>query len=238
MRTKTVSTEKQLAIVLVSGGLDSCVTLAMAHKEYRVALLHIQYSQRTQSRESIAFHNIADYYCVPEEKILVTRLDHLRKIGGSSLTDKNLPIDKGKADSVVPNTYVPFRNTLMLSIAVSWAEVIKAEKIFIGAVEQDSPNYPDCRKEYYDAFNKLVEVGTRPLTHIKVTTPLIGMKKSEIVEMGIKLSAPLPLTWSCYKNNDLACGQCQSCILRLRAFEDAGYADKITYLEKKNSAYC
>ncbi|MDR4503388.1 MAG: 7-cyano-7-deazaguanine synthase QueC [Candidatus Scalindua sp.] len=235
MKTKTRSTGKQLAIVLLSGGLDSCVTLAIAAKEYKVALLHIQYSQRTQSRESLAFHEIADYYHVPEDKILVTRLDHLKKIGGSSLTDIHLPIDNDTAESVVPNTYVPFRNTLMLSIAVSWAEVIKAEKIFIGAVEQDSPNYPDCRKEYYDTFNKLVEVGTMPSTHIKVVTPLIGMKKSEIVKMGIELSAPLPLTWSCYKNNDLACGKCQSCTLRLRAFEDAGYRDKIPYLEEKNS---
>ncbi len=230
----TRSPEKKLAVVLLSGGLDSCVTLAVAHKQYRVALLHIQYSQRTQSRESTAFHEIANYYHVPEDMILITKLGHLKKIGGSSLTDTKIAIDKGEVHSVTPNTYVPFRNTLMLSIAVSWAEVIKAGKILIGAVEQDSPNYPDCRQEYYEAFNKLVEVGTMPSTHIDISTPLLGMSKSEIVKMGVELSAPLPLTWSCYENNDLACGRCQSCLLRLRAFEEAGYTDKIPYLEKKS----
>jgi Predicted PP-loop superfamily ATPase len=181
----------------------------------------------------MAFHDIANYYHVPKDKILITGLEHFKKIGGSSLTDTKLPIDKEVTEPTIPNTYVPFRNTLLLSIAVSWAEVIKAETIFIGAVEQDSPNYPDCRQEYYDVFNKLVEVGTMPSTQIKVVTPLIGMRKFEIVKMGIELNAPLPLTWSCYENNDVACGRCQSCTLRLRAFEDAGYADKIHYLEKK-----
>ncbi|MDR4498817.1 MAG: 7-cyano-7-deazaguanine synthase QueC [Candidatus Scalindua sp.] len=231
MSTKTGSPRKKLAIVLLSGGLDSCVTLAIASKEHEIALLHAQYYQRTQSRELIAFHKIANHFKVPEDRILITEIDYLKKIGGSSLTDKNLPIDKGETGSVIPNTYVPFRNTLLLSIAVSWAEVIEAEKIFIGAVQQDSPDYPDCRKEYYEAFNKLVEVGTKPSTHIQVVTPIIGMKKADIVKRGIELGAPLPLTWSCYENNDMACGQCNSCILRLRAFEVAGYEDKICYFE-------
>ncbi len=220
---------KTLAIILLSGGLDSCVTTAFANEKHDIALLHVNYSQLTESRELKAFYDIAKYYSVPKNKILVTKIDYLRKIGGSTLTDPDITKDEDNSHSDVPLTYVPFRNTHLLSIAVSWAEVIKAENVFIGAVEQDSPNYPDCRKEYYDAFNKLVEVGTKPTTHIKVVTPLLSMKKSEIVKTGIKLNAPLPLTWSCYENNDLACGHCQSCVLRLEAFEDAGLEDKIPY---------
>jgi 7-cyano-7-deazaguanine synthase len=222
--------EKGLAIVVLSGGLDSCVTTAIANAEYTTALLHVRYSQRTQAREYRSFYDIARFYKVPEGRILVTKLDYLKKIGGSSLTDSSISAEDSKANDNIPITYVPFRNTHLLSIAVSWAEVIKAEKIFIGAVEQDSPDYPDCRAEYYDAFNRLVEVGTKPSTSIKVITPLLNMNKSEIVKKGIELNAPLHLTWSCYDNNDRACGRCQSCILRLKAFKDAGVKDKIPYV--------
>ncbi len=228
--TETNTSEKGLAIVVLSGGLDSCVTTAIANEEYTTALLHVRYSQRTQAREYRSFYDIARFYKVPEGRILVTDLDCLKKIGGSSLTDSSISAEDSKANDNIPITYVPFRNTHLLSIAVSWAEVIKAEKIFIGAVEQDSPNYPDCRAEYYDAFNRLVEVGTRPTTHIKVVTPLLNMNKSEIVKKGIELNAPLHLTWSCYERNDRACGRCQSCMLRLKAFKDAGVEDKIPYV--------
>ncbi len=225
------TSERGLAIVVLSGGLDSCVTTAIANETYTTALLHVRYSQRTQAREYRSFYDIARFYKVPEGRILVTDLDCLKKIGGSSLTDSSISAEDSKANDNIPITYVPFRNTHLLSIAVSWAEVIKAEKIFIGAVEQDSPNYPDCRAEYYDAFNRLVEVGTRPTTHIKVVTPLLNMNKSEIVLKGIELNAPLHLTWSCYERNDRACGRCQSCILRLKAFKDSGVYDKITYIK-------
>jgi len=228
--TETKPSRKSLAVVVLSGGLDSCVTTAIANAEYTTALLHVRYSQRTQAREYRSFYDIARFYKVPEGRILVTELDCLKKIGGSSLTDSSISAEDSKANDNIPITYVPFRNTHLLSIAVSWAEVIKAEKIFIGAVEQDSPNYPDCRAEYYDAFNKLAEVGTRPSTHIKVITPLLNMNKSEIVKKGIELNAPLHLTWSCYDNNDRACGRCQSCMLRLKAFKDAGVEDKIPYV--------
>ena len=226
------SDNKGLAIVLLSGGIDSCVTTAIANETHTVALLHVGYSQRTQSREYRSFRAIANYYNVPETRILTTKLDYLRKIGGSSLTDPNIPVDKDKENrnKQIPMSYVPFRNTHLLSIAVSWAEVIKAEKIYIGAVQQDSPDYPDCRAEYYDAFNRLVEVGTKPTTNIKVITPLLNMNKSEIVKKGIELAAPLHLTWSCYENNVIACGKCQSCTLRLKAFADAGIEDKIPYI--------
>ncbi len=231
--TETKPSRKSLAVVILSGGLDSCVTTAIANEEYTTALLHVRYSQRTQAREYRSFYDIAKFYKVPEGRILVTELDYLKKIGGSSLTDSSISAEDSTAEDKIPITYVPFRNTHLLSIAVSWAEVIKAERIFIGAVEQDSPNYPDCRAEYYDAFNRLVKVGTRPSTNIKVVTPLLSMNKSEIVKKGIELNAPLHLTWSCYENNDRACGRCQSCMLRLKAFEDAGVEDKIPYIKLK-----
>ncbi len=228
--TEKDTSKKGLAVVVLSGGLDSCVTTAIANEEYTIALLHVRYSQRTQAREYRSFYDIANFYKVSKAKILVTELDYLKKIGGSSLTDASISAEDSKANDNIPITYVPFRNTHLLSIAVSWAEVIKAEKVFMGAVEQDSPNYPDCRAEYYEAFNRLVEVGTRPSTNIKVVTPLLSMNKSEIVKKGIELKAPLHLTWSCYENNDRACGRCQSCMLRLKAFEDAGVEDKIPYV--------
>lgn len=230
MAESNSSDNKGLAIVLLSGGLDSCVTTAIANETHTIALLHVGYSQRTQLQEYKSFRAIANYYNVPETRILTTKLDYLRKIGGSSLTDPDIPVDKGNTNKQIPMSYVPFRNTHLLSIAVSWAEVISAEKVYIGAVQQDSPDYPDCREEYYDAFNRLVEVGTKPTTNIKVITPLLNMNKSEIVKKGIELAAPLHLTWSCYERNDKACGRCQSCILRLKAFDDAGVEDKIPYI--------
>jgi len=154
MAESSSSDNKGLAIVLLSGGLDSCVTTAIANEKHTIALLHVGYSQRTQSQEYKSFRAIANYYKVPEIRIFSTKLDYLRKIGGSSLTDPDIPVDKDNTNKHVPMSYVPFRNTHLLSIAVSWAEVIKAEKIYIGAVQQDSPDYPDCRAEYYDAFNR------------------------------------------------------------------------------------
>jgi 7-cyano-7-deazaguanine synthase len=219
---------KELAIALVSGGMDSCVSAAIAKQNYDLALLHVNYGQRTEERELQAFNAIADYYQV--KRRLVASIEYLKQIGGSSLTDKNISVSIADLDNKnIPTSYVPFRNTHLLAIAVSWAEVIGASKIFIGAVEEDSSGYPDCRKEYYQAFNKLVEVGTKPETQIEVITPLIDMKKEEIVLKGIELSAPLHLTWSCYKNNDIACGVCDSCALRIKGFKKAGVKDPIEY---------
>ena len=219
-----------LAVVLLSGGLDSCVTMAIAMQTYNVALLHVGYSQRTQTREYNTFRSIARFYKIPETRTLAIELDFLRKIGGSSLTDHTIPVDKDNTNVDIPTSYVPFRNTHLLSIAVSWAEAINAGSVYIGAVQQDSPDYPDCRAEYYEAYNRLVEVGTKPSTNIKVVTPLLNMSKSEIVKKGIELAVPLQLTWSCYERNDKACGHCQSCRLRLKAFADAGVEDKIHYV--------
>ncbi|MEW6685802.1 MAG: 7-cyano-7-deazaguanine synthase QueC [Candidatus Edwardsbacteria bacterium] len=218
---------KELAVVLVSGGLDSCVTAAIAAQKYSLAFLHINYRQRTEKRELKAFHQIADFYKVKHR--LIVDANFFSQIGGSSLTDEKIPVPPARfKKGIIPNTYVPFRNAYLLSVAVSWAEVVGASKIFIGAVEEDSSGYPDCRKKFYQAFNKLIVVGTKPETKISVVTPLIKIKKSKIVQKGLKLKAPLHLTWSCYQNNKVPCGICESCLLRLKGFQEAGVKDPIS----------
>ncbi len=225
---------KELAVVLVSGGMDSCVCTAIANELYRTALLHVNYGQRTEARELKSFNDIADYYRV--EKRLIVSLEHLKVIGGSALTDTGIPVpelDSHSAirtpQSAIPITYVPFRNAHLLSIATSWAEVIGATKIFIGAVEEDSSGYPDCRETFYRAFNKVIETGTKPETRIEIVTPLIHLKKSEIVRKGVDLKAPFHYTWSCYQASEKACGKCESCALRLKGFREAGLKDPIPY---------
>jgi len=221
--------KKDLAIVLISGGMDSCVTAAIANETYRLAALHVNYGQRTEARELAAFNAIADHY--QAEKRLAVSIEHLKVIGGSALTDSTIPVpDSGQSGaSSIPITYVPFRNAHLLAIATSWAEVIGATKIFIGAVEEDSSGYPDCREVFYHAFNKVIEMGTRPETRIEIVTPLIHMKKGEIVTTGTNSGAPLHLTWSCYQNSDKACGTCESCVLRLKGFHEANRKDPIPY---------
>lgn len=222
---------ERIAVVLASGGMDSCVTTAIAAQEYSLALLHVNYGQKTERRELQAFNAIADHYGV--ERRLVVSMEHLAKIGGSSLTDPSIPVSKANLSSKdIPTSYVPFRNANMLSVAVSWAEVLGASAIFIGAVEEDSSGYPDCRREFYDAFEKVIGVGTKPTTSIKLVTPIIHMKKMEIVLRGVALGAPLHLTWSCYQREDLACGVCDSCALRLRGFQLAGVDDPIPYAHR------
>lgn len=218
-----------LGVVLTSGGMDSCVTVALAAQECEeLAMLHISYGQRTEKRELKAFNDIADFYGC--RRRLTTSIAHLAQIGGSSLTDNSIEISQADLESKeIPTSYVPFRNSHLLSIATSWAEVIHAERIYIGAVAEDSSGYPDCRPEFYQAFNKVIELGTRPETRIKIFTPVIDMRKSEIVLKGVELGAPLHLSWSCYKNEDAACGLCDSCALRLRGFKEAGLKDPIDY---------
>lgn len=222
---------KKLAVVLASGGMDSCVTTAIANQEYELAMLHLNYGQRTEKRELKAFNDIADFYKAKYKLVLDT--DFFRKIGGSSLTDEKIEVSLANLDSKeIPTSYVPFRNANILSMAVAWAEVIGAEKIFFGAVEEDSSGYPDCRKIFYDKFNELIKVGTKPTTNLQIITPIISMKKYEIVKKGIELNAPLHLTWSCYKDEEIACGVCDSCALRLRGFQMAGIEDPIQYRVK------
>ena len=223
------------AVVLLSGGMDSCVTAAIAHETHQLALLHSSYGQRTEARERRAFDEIADFYTVGER--LAVRFEHFAQIGGSALTDARIAVPEresaaGAQHSVsleIPITYVPFRNAHFLSVAVSWAEVIGATAIFIGAVAEDSSGYPDCRPEYYRAFQAVIREGTRPETKIEIVTPVIHLRKSEILRRGISLGAPLHLTWSCYQFGEEACGACDSCVLRLRAFAEAGVADPIPY---------
>ena len=227
-----------LAVCLVSGGMDSCVTAAIANQENRqLAFLHISYGQRTEDRERKSFEQIADHYNVALR--LAVSLEHLARIGGSSLTDKSIPVTTANLTAQgIPSSYVPFRNAHLLSVAVSWSEVIGANSIYIGAVNEDSSGYPDCRPEFYEAFERVIEVGTKPQTRLEIRTPIIGLRKSEIVERGLELAAPLELTWSCYSESDLACGKCDSCALRLRAFREAGVRDPIPYvLDSSRLAY-
>jgi 7-cyano-7-deazaguanine synthase len=216
------------AVVLVSGGMDSCVTAALARQEYDPAFLHLNYGQRTEARELKSFQDIADHYTVTDR--LIVPMTHLAQIGGSSLTDLSIPVSKANLSwPGIPTSYVPFRNANMLAVAVSWAEVIGAHALFVGAVEEDSSGYPDCRREFYDAFETVIEKGTKPGSAIRIITPVIAMSKKEIVATGLRLNAPLHLTWSCYQREDIACGVCDSCALRLRGFAQAGVPDPLPY---------
>lgn len=223
-----MSERRGTAVVLVSGGMDSCVTAAIASRDHDLAFLHVRYGQRTERKEADCFAALADAFGASRR--LVVRLDHMKSIGGSSLTDPSMPIPEGDPGrTTIPPTYVPFRNAQMLASAVAWAEVIGARAIYVGAVEEDSSGYPDCRREFFDAFERMIEAGTRPGTSLRIETPVIHMRKSAIVRKGIELGAPLHLTWSCYRSEDLACGSCDSCLLRLRGFAEAGAADPIPY---------
>ncbi len=219
---------KTRAVVLLSGGMDSCICAALAARDYEAAAAHVSYGQRTEERERRSFFAVCDRLGIRDR--LLVRNDALRAIGGSALTDRGLAVPDAAAQigHSIPITYVPFRNAHLLSVAVSWAEVLEAEKIYIGAVQQDSSGYPDCRPEYYEAFNQVVRRGTRE-GRIEIVTPLIGLRKAEIVQLGLELGAPFDLTWSCYSREDVACGTCESCVLRLRAFASAGAADPIAY---------
>jgi 7-cyano-7-deazaguanine synthase len=230
--------QRLLAVCLVSGGMDSCVTAAIANNENdELAFLHVSYGQRTEQRERDAFEAVADHFHVALR--LVISFDHLARIGGSSLTDSQIPVSAPDLTTrAIPSSYVPFRNAHLLSTAVSWAEMIDAGAIYIGAVAEDSSGYPDCRPEFYEAFQQAIDAGTKPETRIVIKTPVIGMRKSEIVRTGLDLGAPLHLTWSCYQRSDRACGSCDSCALRLRAFREAGAIDPIPYmLDSSRSAY-
>jgi 7-cyano-7-deazaguanine synthase len=228
--------KKKRVVVLLSGGMDSCVCAALAARDYAAAALHVSYGQRTEDRERQSFVAICQRLNI-QDKLLV-RNDALRAIGGSALTDENIPVPAGDAvghaiGHDIPVTYVPFRNAHFLAVAVSWAEVLGAEKVYIGAVEQDSSGYPDCRPAYYEAFNQVVKMGTKAGT-IEIATPLVRLRKAEIVRLGLELAAPFDLTWSCYSRQDKACGVCDSCVLRLRAFAAAGARDPIPYAEKES----
>jgi len=219
---------RSLAVVCVSGGMDSCVTAAIAARDQRLAFLHANYGQRTEARELACFERLATHFAA--EARLVVDFPALRQIGGSSLTDARIPVREAAPEQGrVPTSYVPFRNAHLLSAAASWAEVLGAGAVYVGAVWEDSSGYPDCRPEFYAAFERAIELGTRPETHVRVVTPVIGMGKAEIVRRGLELRAPFEMTWSCYQSEDRACGACESCVLRLRGFAGAGAVDPIPY---------
>ena len=225
-----MSKSDQLAICLVSGGMDSLVSAAIAHQEYkRLAFLHLNYNQKTEKKEFESFQKIADFYSIPKTLRKVIDVSFLGQIGGSSLTDKSIDVKKYQGDSLeIPDSYVPFRNTHIISMAVSWAEIVGAKKIYIGAVSEDSSGYPDCRPEYYEALNNLVRLGTKD-GDIEIITPLLFLRKDQIIQKAIELNAPLEHTWSCYAKEDKACGECDSCALRLRGFQKLGIEDPIEY---------
>ena len=219
---------KPLAVVCVSGGMDSAVTAALAAREHRLAFLHANYGQRTEAKELACFHALADHFGAGLR--LVVDFSDLRQIGGSSLTDAAIPVREGEPlDGVVPSSYVPFRNAHLLAAAVSWGEVVGARAIFVGAVWEDSSGYPDCRPEFFRAFGEAVRLGTRPETSLHIVTPVISMAKAEIVRQGLALGVPFAKTWSCYQAEERACGACESCRLRLRGFREAGAPDPISY---------
>ncbi len=221
--------EGSRAVVLLSGGMDSCVCAALAARDHDAAAVHVSYGQRTEKRERSSFEGICDRLGIRDR--LIVRNDALQAIGGSALTDANIAVPESQeVGTGVPVTYVPFRNAHFLAVAVSWAEVLGAKKVYIGAVEPDSSGYPDCRPAYYRAFNEVVKMGTKEGA-IEIVTPLIAMHKAEIVRLGLEVGAPFDLTWSCYQHEDRACGVCDSCVLRLRAFREAGADDPIPYAE-------
>jgi 7-cyano-7-deazaguanine synthase len=223
--------EKEIAVIPMSGGMDSALCAALAIEYgYMPAGFHLNYGQRTEPRELKSFHDLCDYYNI--KKILKVDAPHFKQIGGSSLTDESLEVSKADlTNKIIPTSYVPFRNGNILSMAVSWAEVIGAKAVYIGAMEEDSSGYPDCRRSFFDAFQEAINLGTKPDTNIKILTPLMKFTKTEVVSRGLELGVPFHLTWSCYQGNDIACGECDSCALRLRGFTNAGIEDPIPYLK-------
>lgn len=223
---------KDIAVVLLSGGMDSAVCAAIAKQNgLEIAALHLNYGQRTENKELQCFNNLCLHFQVKHK--LIVDVSHLSKIGGSSLTDTKIEVPKANLDSKeIPITYVPFRNANILAIGVSWAEVIKAKYIYIGAMEQDSSGYPDCRQAFFDSYNKMIKLGTKPDSNIEIITPIMNNTKEDIVRIGTKLNVPFQYTWSCYQYNDIACGECDSCALRLRGFNKIGIIDPIQYHQK------
>jgi len=223
--------ESPLAVVLLSGGMDSLTAAGVALRDgCALALIHFNYGQRTEEAEYRAFLKIADFFAVPEQRRLVVHTNFFALAGGSALTSSKVAVPAANLDSKeIPVTYVPFRNAVLLSMAVGWAEVLGAKRVYYGAVSQDSSGYPDCRPSFIEAFNRLVAEGTKPGSGIEVRAPLVAMTKAQIVQTAREMGLPLEATWSCYVRNDFACGVCDSCALRLRGFEQAGVQDPIAY---------
>lgn len=216
------------SIVLVSGGMDSLVTAAIAQQESsELFFLHVNYGQRTEQRELKSFKLIEEHY--QPKDVLICDIEYLKQIGKSSLIDKSMSLEDDDKSAKVPSSYVPFRNAHLLAIATSWAETIEVNRIYIGAVEEDSSGYPDCREVFLTAFNQALNLGTKVDYPIEIKAPLLHLRKKNIVLRGLNLKAPFHYSWSCYKENEVACGKCASCLYRLKAFHEAGVIDPLPY---------
>jgi len=227
------------AVVCVSGGMDSLCALATAIGDKEVTLLHVNYTQRTELREHEAFRAVGRWYNIPEDRMVVVETNIFKIIGKSCLTDPSIKVPEDElAMSVVPISYVPFRNGNILSMATALAEAIEAKTIYTGFVEVDSSGYPDCTEEFKNKFIEVIKLGTRLSTNIDIVTPCIFMTKLDITRFAIALEAPVHLSWSCYQSSDKACGKCDSCILRIRGFMQAGYIDPIPYAINIDWKHC
>lgn len=216
------------AVVILSGGMDSTTSAYIAKdRGYEIVALHFDYRQRTQRRERQAFEAVCDALGVSKKYII--DLPFFETIGASALTDRSIEIPTGGLEDGVPVTYVPFRNGIFLSIAAAVAEKEGAEALFIGVVEEDSSGYPDCREDFIAAMQRAINLGTKESTNIVIETPLVHLKKEDIVKTAVKYGVPLELTWSCYSDEDEACGVCDSCRLRLKGFEKAAMEDPLKY---------
>jgi 7-cyano-7-deazaguanine synthase len=217
------------AVCLLSGGMDSA-TLAYVAKSrgYDILALHINYGQRTERKERACAKSIAKL--LHAETFIEISLDYFSMFGASSLTDQRITVENfDPAREHIPNTYVPFRNANLLSIATSFAESREADAIFIGVQSLDYSGYPDCRSQFIEAFQKVIDLGTKDTTKITLFAPFIGMTKTDILRKGLELDVPYEQTWSCYRNEVNACGTCGSCHFRREAFAAVGRQDPIKY---------
>ncbi len=218
----------KVAVCIISGGMDSALSAKIAEKEgYGIVALHFNYGQLTQEKELTCFRKVAK--SVHAVKSYEIDLPFFEQIGASALTDKSIEVPTGGIEEGVPVTYVPFRNGIFLSIAAAVAEKHGADALYIGVVEEDSSGYPDCRESYIEEMQKAINLGTKEETHLEIKMPLVALKKSQIVKLSLEMGVSLEDTWSCYKEENKACGVCDSCRLRLKGFEEAGSIDPIEY---------
>jgi 7-cyano-7-deazaguanine synthase len=217
------------AVCVLSGGMDSTLASYIAKKEgYEIIAVHFNYGQRTEHKELEAFRNICIELNIKDKYEI--NIPFFTQIGASALTDTSIEIPTGGIEDGIPVTYVPFRNGIFLSIATAIAEKHEAQALFIGVVQEDSSGYPDCTDTFINKMESAMNQGTRDETKLEIITPLVHMTKEEIVKKSLVLGVPLKYTWSCYANEEKACGVCDSCRLRLNGFKLAGVKDEVEYI--------